>query len=125
MEHQDQNLRGQKEKSGEAGGTPQGGRVSAADHQAMEALGFRQGQLFTSPERLTLTFFMGDQVASIHFDLFRREIFFKGHNVKNMTLTPDQWLALGNFSKLIKSEGCPPKMVVAYEECLGQIPPRL
>jgi hypothetical protein len=90
----------------------------------MEALGFRQGQLFSSPERLTLTFFLGDQVASIHFDLSRREIFFKGHNVKNMTPTQDQWMALSNFIQLLKQEQYSPKMIEAYEDTLNQVLPR-
>ena len=124
MEQQDQNLRGQKSDT-EVGAAPQEMNLPSAAHGEMEALGFREGKLFSSPERLTLTFFMGDQVASIHFDLSRREIFFKGHNVKNMTLTQDQWIALKNFSKLIKKEDCPPNIIQAYEDCLGQILPRL
>ena len=124
MERQDQNLGGQKDRL-ENEIMPQSGRISGANHQAMEALGFRQGQLFSSPERLTLTFFLGDQVASIHFDLFRREIFFRGHNVKNMTLNQDQWLALRNFTKLLKQENYSPKMIEAYEETLNQTLPRI
>jgi hypothetical protein len=124
MERQEQNLRGQKtELDSEA--ALRGNRVSGPENREIEALGFRQGQLFSSPERLTLTFFLGDHVASIHFDNTRREIFFRGHNVKNMALTQEQWLALGKFGKLIKQEGCAPDMVQGYEECLAQILPRL
>ncbi|PIR20105.1 MAG: hypothetical protein COV45_09035 [Deltaproteobacteria bacterium CG11_big_fil_rev_8_21_14_0_20_47_16] len=36
--------------------------------------------------RLTYTFIAGHEVASIHFDQNRGEIFYKGHNVRNMTL---------------------------------------
>lgn len=124
MERQDPNFRGQKSDL-ESGAAPQKSVPLSTVYGEMEALGFRQGKLFCSPERLTLTFFMGDQVASIHFDLSRREIFFKGHNVKNMTLSRDQWEALRNFSKLIKQEECDIRLIQGYEECLAQILPRL
>jgi hypothetical protein len=124
MEPQDQNLRGHKAQEKAGMGQTKNPHMGPI-HGKMEALGFREGKLFSSPERVTLTFFMGDQVASIHFDLVRREIFFKGHNVKNMTLTQEQWVALRNFSQLIRHEDCPPQIVAAYEECLGQVLPRL
>lgn len=36
--------------------------------------------------RLTYTFIAGHEVASIHFDQKRGEIFYKGHNVKTMSM---------------------------------------
>lgn len=125
MEKRDQNIRGQKSDGERGTEAPPGTHLGPMKPTPMEALGFRQGQLFSSPDRLTLTFFMGDQVASIHFDLTRREIFFRGHNVKNMTLTQEQWVVLRNFDKLIKQENCNPEIIQSYEECLAQILPRL
>ena len=45
-------------------------------------------------ERLTYTFIMDDQVASIHFDKSRGEIFFRGRNISHMELEPNQRKAL-------------------------------
>lgn len=105
-------------------GRPAISSARGPNSRQMEALGFKEGKLFTGPERATLTFFMGNEVASIHFDLNRREIFFKGHNVKNMTLTQDQWEALGNFHKLLLQGETSPQMVQAYRNCLNQVLPR-
>jgi len=84
---------------------------------------FREAKLFRTPDRATLTFFLGPEVASIHFDRQRNEIFYKGHNVKNMTLTQDQWLALQNFSNYLTREGVEDSFCQAYEACLGNMPP--
>lgn len=85
---------------------------------------FREARLFTTSERATLTFYLGTEVASIHFDKNRMEIFYKGHNVKNMTLNSDQWLALKNFSTFMTREKVNPAMVQAYDEALSQVFPK-
>ncbi|MDX1386957.1 MAG: hypothetical protein R3257_05160 [bacterium] len=84
---------------------------------------FREARLFSTPDRATLTFYQGNQVASIHFDKKRREIFYRGHNVKNMTLTEEQWLALKQFTKYLMDHEADSDMIRTYEECLEQIPP--
>jgi hypothetical protein len=45
-------------------------------------------------DRLTYTFIMEQEVASIHFDRSRGEIFFRGHNIRHMNLEPAQRKAL-------------------------------
>ena len=45
-------------------------------------------------DRVTYTFIMEEEVASIHFDRQRGEIFFRGHNIAHMELTPRQREAL-------------------------------
>lgn len=84
---------------------------------------FREARLFATPERATLTFYQGSQVASIHFDKKRQEIFFRGHNVKNMTLTEEQWMALRQFTQYLREHQVDREMIQSYEECLEQIPP--
>jgi hypothetical protein len=39
--------------------------------------------------RLTYTFIAGHEVASIHFDKNRGEIFYKGHNIRHMPMGDD------------------------------------
>ena len=48
-----------------------------------------QTQLVSFGERVTYTFAAGKEVGSIHFDRGRGEIFFKGHNVRNLDL--EEW----------------------------------
>ncbi|HSA59238.1 MAG TPA: hypothetical protein VLJ37_06090 [bacterium] len=46
-------------------------------------------QLISFGDRFTFTFAQGREVGSIHFDRGRGEIFYKGHNVRNMDL--EEW----------------------------------
>lgn len=45
-------------------------------------------------DRLTYTFILENEVASIHFDSGRGEIFFRGHNISHLELTEEQRKAL-------------------------------
>lgn len=45
-------------------------------------------------DRLTYTFIMDKEVASIHYDRSREEIFFRGHNIRHMELGPSHRKAL-------------------------------
>jgi len=55
-------------------------------------------------DRLTYTFILAKEVASIHFDKNRREIFFSGHNVMNMVLTPEQIKALKDLKAVLAED---------------------
>lgn len=55
-------------------------------------------------DRFTYTFILDDEVASIHFDRKRSEIFFKGHNIKHLELTKDQLRALEHVKGVIKGD---------------------
>ena len=46
-------------------------------------------QLISFGERFTFTFAQGREVGSIHFDRSRGEIFYKGHNIRNMDM--EEW----------------------------------
>ncbi len=85
---------------------------------------FREARLFLAPNRATITFYADNEVASIHFDLIRDEIFYKGHNVKNMTLTDNQWMALQKFSDYLVEVPKSEKLRQAYQACLFRLLPR-
>lgn len=55
-------------------------------------------------ERATSTFIMEGEVASIHFDRGRGEIFFRGHNIRHLDLTPAQLAALGSFEEVLRGD---------------------
>lgn len=84
-------------------------------------MGFPEAKLFSTRDRATLTFYAGLEVASIHYDRLRDEIFYKGHNVKNMTLTPQQSFYLKNFGACLESEGMDPELCRSYHECLAKV----
>ena len=92
------------------------------DHLDLEY--FREARLFLAQNRATVTFYLDQEVASIHYDLQRDEIFYKGHNVKNMTLTEQQWTALQNFSSYLSQVPKSEKIRKAYLECLTTLLPR-
>jgi hypothetical protein len=54
------------------------------------------------PDRATYTFILEDEVASIHFDRRRGEIFFRGHNIRHLELTQAQKEALGHVEEVLK-----------------------
>ena len=85
---------------------------------------FKEARLFFTKDRATLTFFAGSEVASIHYDQKRNEIFYRGHNVKNMTLTQEQWLSLQMFSDYLEKEGCDSDLRESYQRCLASVLPR-
>jgi hypothetical protein len=55
-------------------------------------------------DRLTYTFIMDHEVASIHYDRQRGEIFFKGHNIRNMDLDDEHRQALMDLAHVLKAE---------------------
>ncbi len=55
-------------------------------------------------DKVTYTFQQDDEVGCIHFDAMRDEIFFNGHNVKNIELTEKHWALLEDFSRKLKQE---------------------
>ena len=85
---------------------------------------FREARLFLSEQRATLTFFAEQEVASIHYDMQRDEIFYKGHNVKNMTLLENQLEALQKFSEYLAQAPQALGLKKAYLACLERVMPR-
>ena len=85
---------------------------------------FREARLFLSEQRATLTFFAEQEVASIHYDMLRDEIFYKGHNVKNMTLLELQIEALQKFSEYLAQVPQAQALRNAYLACLERVLPR-
>lgn len=55
-------------------------------------------------DRLTYTFVLDHEVASIHFNRGKGEIFFKGHNIGNMQLEENQRQALNDLAEVLMSD---------------------
>ncbi|KAB2842492.1 hypothetical protein F9K50_01910 [bacterium] len=82
---------------------------------------FREARLFLAKDRATLTFYVDQEVASIHYDLIRDEIFYRGHNVKNMTMTQEQWVSLRKFSEYLAQDPRAERLHLAYRACLERL----
>jgi hypothetical protein len=85
---------------------------------------FREAQLFLGGSRATLTFYSDLEVASIHYDMERDEIFYKGHNVKNMTLSENQIEALQKFFDYLSQTPQAKRLRRAYRTCLNRLFPK-
>lgn len=72
-------------------------------------------------ERLTYTFICGDEVASIHFDQGRGEIFFRGHNIKFMELDGQQLQALLALEEILVNDREGRTYFAAYHATLAKI----
>jgi len=79
--------------------SPQG---KADFHQAFD---FKSARFFFDSHRFTYTFLLHGEASSIHFDAQRGEIFYKGHNLRNMTPSEAQAKALKRMPSLLTQEG--------------------
>lgn len=69
---------------------------------------------------LTYTFILDREVASIHFDRLRGEIFFKGHNLRNMELTERQIQALNELKMVLAQNNRASPFLSDYCATLGR-----
>lgn len=72
-------------------------------------------------DRLTYTFILGNEVASIHFDKAKKEIFFKGRNIRNIKLDKAQMAALSDFKAILASDERANSFTKEYEATLGAV----
>lgn len=71
--------------------------------------------------RLTYTFIVDQEVASIHFDRNRGEIFYRGHNVANMKLTETHIRLLKGFIAILDGDERARPFVTSYAATLGRV----
>lgn len=69
-------------------------------------------------DRFTYTFILEREVASIHYDKNKNEIFFKGHNIKNFDLSPPQMHALEGLKTILRQDERAKELVSDYEATL-------
>ncbi|MFO1518512.1 MAG: hypothetical protein U1F57_02415 [bacterium] len=81
--------------------------------------------LFVQGFRLTYTFLALGEISSIHFDAERHEIFYNGHNLRNLKLTEIQKEALKNLLKKLHQDEKGTLLARDYESCLGRYLPSL
>jgi len=72
-------------------------------------------------DRVTYTFIMDEEVASIHFDRKRGEIFFKGHNIRNMHLSQKQIKALNVMREVLEADREGRELYPAYSATLDRL----
>ena len=78
------------------------------------------GLLAVYKDRLTYTFILEREVASIHYDRGKNEIFFKGHNIRNLELTRSQMASLMGLKSLLSQDEKGKAFLSDYEATLGR-----
>lgn len=101
-----------------------GGKKSADLPPSFNLNFFREARLFLGEHRATLTFIADQEVASIHYDMQRDEIFYKGHNVKNLTLMESQFESLQRFTDYLAQAPQADPLRRSYLACLERVLPR-
>lgn len=71
--------------------------------------------------KLTYTCIVGHEVASIHFDRDRREIFYRGHNIQNMTLDEGKQKLLKGLIMLLAADEKGRDFVADYAATLQKL----
>ncbi len=71
-------------------------------------------------DKLTYTFAMGNDVASIHYDQARGELFYKGHKISSTNV--ESWLVdlLKHFKTILAKSEYADKFLHSYSELLDK-----
>lgn len=78
-------------------------------------------QLISFGDRFTFTFAYGREVGSIHFDRGRGEIFYKGHNIRNMDMEEWQMQVLEGLRKMLPHDEQGKAFAADYARTLDKI----
>lgn len=63
-----------------------------------------ESQLISFGDRITYVFSFGKEVGSIHFDSGRGEIFYKGHNIRNMEIESWHMQVLEKLRQILNAD---------------------
>jgi len=95
-----------------------GGRSRHADRGQQRAA---DSVIAVYKDRVTYTFIMDEEVASIHFDSKRGEIFFRGHNIRNLEMSRAQINALKAMKEVLAADKQGRALYPAYAATLDRL----
>jgi len=72
-------------------------------------------------DRVTYTFILGKEVASVHYDRKRGEIYFRGHNIRNMDLSDEQRQALMDMGMAMQADEKAKEFSASYDATLARV----
>jgi fructose-1,6-bisphosphatase len=72
-------------------------------------------------DRVTYTFILEKEVASVHYDRKRGEIYFSGHNIRNMDLSNEQRQALMDMGTAMQADEKAKEFSSSYDATLARI----
>jgi hypothetical protein len=80
-----------------------------------------KGHLVSFGDRVTYTFACGSEVGAIHFDGGRNEIFYKGHNIRNMEIEEWQMQILEDLREILGAESEGKRFIASYGKVLDKV----
>lgn len=89
--------------------------------QLFKKKGIFDDKLFCSSTKVTYTFVADKEVVSLHFDRERKTLFYKGHSVTNMKLTPIHWQHLEQFGLALEKHPQGAKFAAVYHTALENL----
>lgn len=89
--------------------------------QPHQPVALPESQLVSFGERITYTFAYGKEVGSIHFDRNRGEIFYKGHNIRNMDMEDWQMQVLESLRTILEKSEEGKRFATPYGKTLDKI----
>ena len=81
----------------------------------------KDSKLISFGERITYTFIWAKEVHSIHFDRKREEIFYRGHNIKNLELTGEQIQLLIHLKDILSRDQHSRNFLIPYDRILRKL----
>ncbi|GEM_PF-2407781 len=90
-------------------------RVPDADGRPADSM------LAVYKDRMTYTCIFQNEVASIHFDHKRSEIFFRGRNIKFMEVAPELVQSLWDLAEVLARDREGQRLLPAYRETLAHL----
>lgn len=99
---------------------PADAAANAVESDAWKSLP-ADSQLISFGDRFTFTFAQGREVGSIHFDRGRGEIFYKGHNIRNMDLEEWQMQILEGLRKTLEQDSQGKAFAEDYARSLDKV----
>jgi len=112
----DYNATGQTEAAQKSGNLSPWARYWARQHRLPQ-----DSHLVSFGDRVTYTFAVGNDAASIHFDQARGKIFYKGHRVVAEDLQPGLVELLNHFKDVLAKSQYADRFLTDYEELLSKM----
>ncbi|MDO8520340.1 MAG: hypothetical protein Q7T11_09315 [Deltaproteobacteria bacterium] len=94
------------------------GLPSQALEDAYKKDGNYDGKIFHSEDKVTYTFLTDQEVVSLHYDLKRDTIFYKGHKIDNMELDENMQKQLEKLGKVLREKPEMASFALPYQKSL-------
>lgn len=83
--------------------------------------GYRDGQIFCTPDKATYTFVYDDDVVALHFDARRHDLFLKGRKLHDQKDAPHLDEFLERFKRALAIHATGKSLLKAFSTAVSQL----